>query len=276
METTLEVRGLCKSFDGVPVLREVSFALGAGEIVALLGDSGGGKTTLLRCLNFLETPDAGSITVRGQEVFCRERGERRERRQSAALLRERQRMFGLVFQQFQLFPHYTVLRNLTLAPSLERGGRHRREELERRAREQLTVMGLADRADAYPDALSGGQQQRVAIARSLMASPAVLCLDEPTSALDPRSRADVMRVIRSLRSDGRAILVVTHDLSLAAGVADRILFLSEGALVESGSAARMLSEPQSEPWRRFLAAAPRAGVSEMSDSETVSDGAFGM
>ncbi|MDD7674766.1 MAG: ATP-binding cassette domain-containing protein, partial [Oscillospiraceae bacterium] len=180
----LEVRNLQKGFGGTEVLRGVSFALESGQVLAIIGSSGSGKTTLLRCLNFLETPDAGQILLDGEELLRTDENQ----------LRKNRLRFGLVFQNFNLFPQYTALENVSLAPGLLKLGT--REEIDRRSRELLSQVGLADKCGAYPYQLSGGQQQRTAIARALALRPEVLCFDEPTSALDPELTGEVLRVIR--------------------------------------------------------------------------------
>ena len=252
----LEVKNLTKSFGQTAVLRGVDFTLEDGEVLSIIGSSGGGKTTLLRCLNFLETPDSGSIVVNGEELFALNPDG------TPRVTKNGGKYMGLVFQQFNLFPQYSVLDNLTLAPRLAAKSRpdykqKKREILagiEARARELLATTGLADKAASYPCQLSGGQQQRVAIARALMMSPRILCFDEPTSALDPELTGEVLRVIRSLKEQGHTMIVVTHELAFAEGVSDKVIFMSEGVVEEYGTPDRVLRNPESEKTRAFLGA----------------------
>ena len=240
----LEVRGLHKSFGGCEVLKGIDFTLEKGEVLAIIGSSGGGKSTLLRCLNFLEIADEGEILVDGECVF------------DAALhgkkiSAEAQRRFGLVFQQFNLFPQYSVLKNLTLAPHLLDPSRAV-GEIEEEARTLLCTVGLSDKAESYPCQLSGGQQQRAAIARALMLSPDILCFDEPTSALDPELTGEVLRVIRSLKSADRTMVIVTHEMAFARQVADKVMFIADGVIEEMGVPDEMFENPKSEKLRAFL------------------------
>mgnify|MGYP002521183327 CR=1 FL=1 len=252
--TALEIKDLNKTFGEREVLRGVNLRVEGGEILTLIGASGGGKTTLLRCLNFLEIPDSGEIRIYDTPVFSRRAGER------AMCDAAAQRRVGLVFQEFQLFPQYSVLDNLTLAPKLtQRRSTKNLKERKRlfeatdaRARELLAAMGLAGREGAYPYELSGGQRQRVAIARALMPDPEILCFDEPTSALDPELTGEVLRVIRSLRSPTRAMIVVTHELSFARAVSDRVVFMAEGKIEEEGTPGEVFDTPKSDKTRAFL------------------------
>lgn len=241
----LSVYNLSKSFGGTKVLDDVSFSVEHGEVLAVIGSSGGGKTTLLRCINFLERADSGSIAVNGETVFNAE-----EKRLTDAQLRERRLHFGLVFQQFHLFPQYTVLRNVMLAPCLL--GTQSRESIERKARTLLDRVGLSDKADSYPCELSGGQQQRAAIARALATEPDILCFDEPTSALDPALTGEVLRVILGLKEQKRTMVIVTHEMEFAAAVADKILFLADGAVEEFGTPESVLAYPNSPKTKAFL------------------------
>ena len=237
----LEVRNLGKSFGKTEVLRGISFTLERGAVLALIGSSGGGKTTLLRCLNFLETADAGQIYVAGSCIFDASESVRRRRRE--AEVRAARRHFGLVFQQFNLFPQYSVLRNVTLAPTLNRVGTA--EEIDARARALIDRVGLTDKLDSYPGQLSGGQQQRVAIARALALAPDILCFDEPTSALDPELTSEVLSVIRGLKSHDSTMVVVTHEMEFARSVADRVIFMANGVIEEAGTPDEVFGNPKS-------------------------------
>ncbi|MCI6851938.1 MAG: amino acid ABC transporter ATP-binding protein [Clostridiales bacterium] len=236
----LEVRNLQKGFGGTEVLRGVSFALESGQVLAIIGSSGSGKTTLLRCLNFLETPDAGQILLDGEELLRTDENQ----------LRKNRLRFGLVFQNFNLFPQYTALENVSLAPGLLKLGT--REEIDRRSRELLSQVGLADKCGAYPYQLSGGQQQRTAIARALALRPEVLCFDEPTSALDPELTGEVLRVIRGLAEQKTTMIIVTHEMAFARDVADEVMFMDGGVIVEKGPARQVIEHPREERTRQFL------------------------
>ena len=235
----LEVRNLGKS---------ISFTLERGAVLALIGSSGGGKTTLLRCLNFLETADAGQIYVAGSCIFDASESVRRRRRE--AEVRAARRHFGLVFQQFNLFPQYSVLRNVTLAPTLNRLGTA--EEIDARARALIDRVGLTDKLDSYPGQLSGGQQQRVAIARALALAPDILCFDEPTSALDPELTSEVLSVIRGLKSHDSTMVVVTHEMEFARSVADQVIFMANGVIEEAGTPDEVFGNPKSPLLQSFL------------------------
>ena len=254
--SVLEVKNLEKHFDKTKVLNDISFTLEKGQALSIIGSSGSGKTTLLRCLNFLETPDGGSISVNGEPLFdAADPATRRE-----ADVRRKRLHFGLVFQSFNLFPQYTALQNVTLAPELLAKEREdyksKKKEIhaaiEAEGRELLAAMGLTDRARHYPHQLSGGQQQRVAIARALAMHPDILCFDEPTSALDPELTGEVLRVIRSLAEKRTTMIIVTHEMSFARDVSDRVIFMDEGVIVEQGGS-EVISNPQMERTRRFLA-----------------------
>ena len=253
----LEVAGIGKSFGSTAVLRDISFELQKGEALAIIGSSGSGKTTLLRCLNFLETADTGSITVAGETLWSADDA----RTQSEAVLRKKRLHFGLVFQNFNLFPQYTALQNVMLAGELlakerldyKQNRKQIHDELETHARELLAQMGLSDRAGHYPHQLSGGQQQRVAIARALALHPDILCFDEPTSALDPELTGEVLRVLRDLAEHKTTMIIVTHEMKFARDVADRILFMDGGVVVEQGDAKQVIDHPQEERTRKFLA-----------------------
>ena len=243
----LEVRNLQKGFGGTEVLRGVSFALESGQVLAIIGSSGSGKTTLLRCLNFLETPDAGQILLDGEELLRTDENQ----------LRKNRLRFGLVFQNFNLFPQYTALENVSLAPGLLKLGT--REEIDRRSRELLSQVGLADKCGAYPYQLSGGQQQRTAIARALALRPEVLCFDEPTSALDPELTGEVLRVIRGLKDGNRTMIVVTHEMAFAKQVADVVIYMADGVIAELGTPEEVFDHPKSDKARAFLRSAGQFG-----------------
>ena len=248
----LEVRSLRKSFGDNEVLKGIDLTLKKGEVLSIIGSSGGGKTTLLRCLNFLETANSGEIMVGGKSVFSAKEGEKPK------VTPEAQLSFGLVFQQFNLFPQYSVIENLMLAPTLRAkrkttvGKRETAEEIRKRAEQLLFTVGLSEKADAYPCQLSGGQQQRVAIARALMLSPDILCFDEPTSALDPELTGEVLRVIRSLKDSERTMIIVTHEMEFARNVSDRVIFIADGQIEEEGTPEELFVNPKREKTKLFL------------------------
>lgn len=239
----LEITGLGKRFGAVNVLRDVDLSLKKGQILSLIGPSGEGKTTLLRCLNFLETPDCGIIRLNGETFFDAAQAKRRGQKPS-------RRAFGMVFQSFHLFPQYTVLENVTLAPTLAKKGT--KTEIEKKAMDLIEKVGLGEKASSYPCTLSGGQQQRAAIARALAMEPEVLCFDEPTSALDPLLTKEVLNVIRLLRQEGRTMIVVTHEMAFAREASDRVAFLSGGTVAEMGTPQEIFEAPKTEELRRFL------------------------
>ena len=252
----LQVEDIGKSFGATKVLENISFDLQKGEALAIIGSSGSGKTTLLRCLNFLETADTGRIIVGGETLWdAADKGT-----QSEETIRKKRLHFGLVFQNFNLFPQYTALQNITLAgellarerPDYRQNRRAVHTELEAHARELLAQMGLSDRAGHYPHQLSGGQQQRVAIARALALHPDILCFDEPTSALDPELTGEVLRVLRELADNKTTMIIVTHEMKFARDVADRILFMDHGVVVEQGDARQVIDHPQEERTKQFL------------------------
>ena len=253
----LTVEGIQKSFSGVDVLRDISFSLEKGEALAIIGSSGSGKTTLLRCLNFLETPDKGVIRVGDQVIFNAEDPRSRSEQE----IRQQRLHFGLVFQNFNLFPQYTALQNVMLAgellakerPDYRANKKAVHAQLEQQARELLAQMGLSERADHYPHQLSGGQQQRVAIARALALHPDILCFDEPTSALDPELTGEVLRVLRELADRKTTMIIVTHEMHFARDVADRILFMDGGVVVEEGPAKQLIDHPREQRTKQFLA-----------------------
>ena len=240
----LEVKNIKKSFGKTKVLKGVSFSLEKGQVLAIIGSSGSGKTTLLRCLNFLETPDAGEIIVDNKQLFAA------GTKYTDDQVRENRLHFGLVFQNFNLFPHYNVLENIMLAPTLLKMGEH--EEIKKTAMHLLEQVGLGNKADSYPYQLSGGQQQRVAIARAWAMHPEVLCFDEPTSALDPELTGEVLRVIKGLKGEDRTMIVVTHEMDFAKSVADVIIYMADGVIEEMGTPEEVFDHPKSEKTRAFL------------------------
>ncbi len=252
----LEVHNIEKHFDNTRVLEDISFSLEAGQALAIIGSSGSGKTTLLRCLNFLETPDQGKIVVKGNTLF--DAADPSTQKESE--IRKKRLHFGMVFQSFNLFPQYTALQNVTLASQLlakERPDFKARKkeiyaEIEANGRELLAQMGLAERANHYPHQLSGGQQQRVAIARALALKPDILCFDEPTSALDPELTGEVLKVIRSLADQKTTMIIVTHEMAFARDVADQVIFMDGGVIVEQGEARQVIEHPTHERTKQFL------------------------
>ena len=243
---TLEVKNLKKNFGKTKVLKDISFELQEGQVLTILGSSGGGKTTLLRCLNFLETADAGEIWVDGKQLLTSSEEE----------LRKNRLHFGLVFQNFNLFPQYSALQNITLAPTLHKLGTP--QEINENAMQLLEQVGLSDKAKSYPYQLSGGQQQRLAIARALAMKPHILCFDEPTSALDPELTGEVLRAIRALKDKGHTMIVVTHEMDFARAVSDVVMFMAEGIIEEMGPPEQVFDNPQSEKTRAFLQGALEA------------------
>ena len=251
----LEVENLKKSFGGTKVLSDVSFSLERGDVLAVIGSSGNGKTTLLRCINFLETPDGGRIAVNGETLFDSESAGRL----TESEIRKRRLHFGLVFQGFNLFPQYTALRNVALGRELyereknPKGDKKKiREETEREAKELLCRVGLGDKLQSYPHQLSGGQQQRVAIARALAMKPDILCFDEPTSALDPELTAEVLKVIKSLAESHTTMIVVTHEMGFAREVATKAAFMDGGRIVEAGAPEEIFENPKSRRLKEFI------------------------
>ncbi|MFC2300470.1 amino acid ABC transporter ATP-binding protein [Selenomonas artemidis] len=234
----IEIKGLRKSFGKDEVLKGIDLSIDEKEVVVIIGPSGSGKSTLLRCMNHLEEPTAGEVIVDGITLS------------SEANINKMREEVGMVFQRFNLFPHMTVLENIMLAPLKVR--HTARGEAEQTARALLTRVGLAEKADAYPDNLSGGQQQRVAIARALAMHPKVMLFDEPTSALDPEMVGEVLDVMRSLAEEGMTMVIVTHEMGFAREVGDRLLFVDDGRIIESGVPREVFEHPQEERTRSFL------------------------
>ena len=252
----LEVQHIEKHFGATKVLEDISFSLEKGQALSIIGSSGSGKTTLLRCLNFLETPDSGTICVQGETLFdAADPATQRENE-----VRRKRLHFGMVFQSFNLFPQYTALKNVTLAkellsqerPDFKANKKAILEEIQAEGRELLGKMGLSDRANHHPYQLSGGQQQRVAIARALALHPDILCFDEPTSALDPELTGEVLKVIRSLAEQRTTMIIVTHEMAFARDVADQVIFMDGGVIVEQGDPHQVIEHPREERTRQFL------------------------
>ena len=253
----LEVNDIHKSFGNVQVLKGVGFSVEKGEVISVIGSSGSGKTTLLRCINFLDRADRGKITVDGETVF----DSSREKAPSSAELRKYQLNFGMVFQSFNLFPQYTALENVMLAPLLHAKEKddykQNKQEINAKIKKDavalLERMGLGDRMGNYPCQLSGGQQQRVSIARALALSPKVLFFDEPTSALDPELTGEILKVIKQLAADNRTMIIVTHEIEFAKNVSDRIIFMDKGIIAEEGTPREVIENPKNERTKEFLA-----------------------
>lgn len=252
----LEVNNIEKHFGSTSVLKDVSFSLEEGSALAIIGSSGSGKTTLLRCLNFLETPNGGTIKVKGETLF--DASLKQKRKESE--LRTKRLHFGMVFQSFNLFPQYTALENVTLAekllakerPDFRTAKKEIYDKINSHGEELLAQMGLVERMDHYPHQLSGGQQQRVAIARALALEPDILCFDEPTSALDPELTGEVLKVIRGLADRHTTMIIVTHEMAFARDVADHIIFMDDGLIVEQGAPRDVIDNPKEERTRQFL------------------------
>ena len=252
----LDVQHIEKHFGATRVLNDISFSLEQGQALAIIGSSGSGKTTLLRCLNFLETPNGGSISVRGETLF--DAADPSTQKESE--VRKKRLHFGLVFQSFNLFPQYTALQNVTLAkellaqeqPDFKQNKREILAQIQEEGRTLLDKMGLSDRAGHYPHQLSGGQQQRVAIARALALHPDILCFDEPTSALDPELTGEVLKVIRGLAEQRTTMIIVTHEMAFARDVADDVIFMDGGIIVEQGDPHQVIDHPREERTRQFL------------------------
>lgn len=252
----LEVKNIEKHFGTTKVLEDVSFELEEGNALAIIGSSGSGKTTLLRCLNFLETPDNGTISVKGATLFDASKSKSENEKD----IRTKRLHFGMVFQSFNLFPQYTALENVTLAekllakerPDFKQNKKAILEQINIHGEELLAQMGLSERAGHYPHQLSGGQQQRVAIARALALKPDILCFDEPTSALDPELTGEVLKVIRGLADLKTTMIIVTHEMAFARDVADQVIFMDGGLIVEQGEAKQVINHPREERTKQFL------------------------
>lgn len=258
----LNVENIRKSYGKTEVLKDISFSLEKGEVLAIIGSSGSGKTTLLRCLNFLETPGNGKISVNDEVLFDSNDSSAK----SDSEIRKRRLHFGLVFQSFNLFPQYTVIENIMLAPKLAakeqikqtgeymgaKSYKEAHEIIKSNAKSLLERVGLSEKSESYPCNLSGGQQQRVAIARALALNPDVLCFDEPTSALDPELTGEVLNVIRSLKTSDSTMIVVTHEIEFARDVADKIIFMADGVIAEEGTPEQVINNPQNPRTQAFL------------------------
>lgn len=272
----LSIENLTKKFGETEVLKGINLELNRGEVMSIIGSSGSGKTTFLRCLNYLETADSGKITIDGETFFD---GNEEKNKRSAEEIRQKRLKLGLVFQSFNLFPHYNVLKNVTLAPSLFVKDKLKAEkakirksadkkqakedykklkqsvdaQIEEEAIKVLERVGLSNKLKAYPCELSGGQQQRVAIARALTMKPEILCFDEPTSALDPELTGEVLKVIKELKDDGRTMIIVTHEMGFAKTVSDKVVFMADGVVEEIGTSQEVFDNPKSAATKAFLA-----------------------
>lgn len=248
-QPVIEIRGLHKAYGALEVLKGVDITAHKGDVVSLIGSSGSGKSTLLRCCNLLEDSQKGEILFKGEPVLWKGEGHHRRPADAKQVLRIRTNL-SMVFQQFNLWAHMTILQNVMEAPITVLG--RDRAEAEAAARSYLDKVGIGDKFDAYPAQLSGGQQQRAAIARALCMEPEALLFDEPTSALDPELEQEVVRVIKSLAEEGRTMLIVTHDMKLAADVSDHVVFLHQGLIEEEGAPETLFRSPKSERLRGFL------------------------
>lgn len=235
----IKIEDLNKSFGSKHVLKDISLEINDGDVVSLIGPSGSGKSTLLRCMNYLEKPESGSIYINGKDIS-----------KSGKKIDKVRQNIGMVFQHFHLFPHKTVLENITLAPVLT--GTLPVEEAEKKAIELLNTMGLIDKKDAYPDSLSGGQKQRIAIARALAMEPEIMLFDEVTSALDPEMVGEVLNVMKDLAGTGMTMIVVTHEMAFAKQVADRVVFMADGRIVEEDEAIELFENPKDPRTQEFL------------------------
>lgn len=249
-EPIIQVRNLRKRFGHLDVLREINLEVRRGEVVCIIGPSGSGKSTLLRCLNFLEEPTDGLVLMEGQPVGYRLDAQGRRVHDTEANINRIRARMGMVFQQFNLWPHKTVLQNIIEAPVLVRG--MPLDEAVKLAETLLARVGLTEKRDVYPAKLSGGQQQRVAIARALAMQPQVMLFDEPTSALDPELVGEVLNVMKGLARDGMTMIIVTHEMGFAAEVADRVIFMDGGYIVEEGPPQALFKAPRTDRARQFL------------------------
>ncbi|MBP3940334.1 MAG: amino acid ABC transporter ATP-binding protein [Christensenellaceae bacterium] len=238
-ELKVKVRGLAKSFGSLEVLKSIDLDVYEGDVICIIGPSGSGKSTFLRCLNLLEQPNAGSVEIDGKNIL--------DKSNDVNVMR---RNIGMVFQQFNLFPHLTAKKNIMLAPVDMK--LMTKQEAEDKAMELLEKVGLADKAENFPRQLSGGQKQRVAIARALAMNPDIMLFDEPTSALDPEMIGEVLQVMKELAQAGMTMIIVTHEMSFARDVADKVIFMEEGYIVESGAPAEIFSNPKEERTKQFL------------------------
>ncbi len=240
-EVLIKVENLHKSFGSLHVLKGIDEEIYKGEVVSIIGPSGGGKSTFLRCLNLLERPEQGSVFFEGEDIT--------KIKKESELDKHRQKI-GMVFQQFNVFPHLTVLENMTITPMLEKG--MSKEDAEARAMELLAMVGIADKANVYPNTLSGGQKQRLAIVRALEMEPDVMLFDEPTSALDPEMVKEVLEVIKQLAESGMTCVIVTHEMGFVKSVSDRILFIGDGIIQEEGTPDEVFNNPKSARVKEFL------------------------
>ena len=252
----LEVRNIKKNFGKTEVLKGIDFDIEKGDVISIIGSSGSGKTTLLRCINFLETPNTGTIKINGDVIY----DASISKEYTDSDIRQKRLHFGLVFQSFNLFPQYNVIDNITLAPKL-RLAENKLSALEKKtqidqitqnAHDLLAKVGLTEKAQSYPCQLSGGQQQRVAIARALALSPDILCFDEPTSALDPELTGEVLKVIKDLKNHDHTMIIVTHEMEFAKNVSDKIIFMANGVIEESGTPEEVFDNPKSPITKAFL------------------------
>ncbi len=251
----LEVKNMMKTFGKTEVLKGIDFTLEKGQVLSIIGSSGSGKTTLLRCLNFLEHADYGQVYLNGKLLV----DFNESKKYSENEIRMMRLNFGLVFQQFNLFPQYNVLKNVTLAVELlkkdemkARGKAVVKAEIEQKAKEILDKVGLSQKLDSFPCELSGGQQQRVAIARALALEPEILFFDEPTSALDPELTGEILKVIKGLAEQNRTMVIVTHEMSFASEISDKVIFMDDGIIAEEGSPAEVFDNPKNQRLREFL------------------------
>ena len=253
----LSVNDIHKSFGKLEILKGVDFSMEEGEVISIIGSSGSGKTTLLRCISFLETADQGTVVLDGQTVFDATQPMKRDNKEQ----REIQAKFGFVFQSFNLFPQYTALENVMLAPKLlakeradyKENKKEILEGIEKAAKSLMDRAGLSDKYNSYPCELSGGQQQRVAICRALALNPKIMLFDEPTSALDPEITNEVLKVIKSLADDGMTMIIVTHEMYFAKNISDRIIFMDDGVIAETGTPQQIFENPRNERTREFIA-----------------------